>query len=99
MSEPIHTTRSATGSEPSRLEPTAFGLACGILWAGGVAVLGLTARIGWGRRWERLLADVYRGYSETVPGLAIGAAWAFVDAFTGGYIFAWLYNRLSQQLG
>ncbi len=61
------TVPESMASETSRLDPWAFGLACGLLWAGAVAVLGLTARIGWGKRWERLLADVYRGYNETVP--------------------------------
>ena len=26
-------------------------------------------------------------------GLAVGALWAFVDGFAGGYAFAWLYDR------
>ncbi|WP_458190425.1 bacteriophage holin [Haladaptatus sp. NG-WS-4] len=84
-------------SETSRLDPWAFGVACGMLWAGAVVVLGLTARIGWGKRWERLLADVYRGYNETISGLAIGAVWAFFDALTGGYLFARLYNHFRQE--
>lgn len=85
----------ATGS--AELDSTAFGLACGLLWSGAVALLGVTARVGWGRRWERLLADVYRGYSETFPGLIVGAAWAFLDGFAGGFVFARLYNRLRRR--
>jgi len=83
-------------SGTSRLDSEALGLACGLLWAGGVATLGLMARVGWGKRWERLLADVYRGYDETAPGLAIGAAWAFSDAYFGGYVVGRLYNRFRQ---
>jgi len=83
-------------SETPRLDAWAFGMACGLLWAGGVVVLGLIARVGWGKRWERLLADLYRGYNETVPGLAVGAAWAFFDAFSGGYVVGRLYNRFRQ---
>lgn len=78
----------------SKLDPRAFGLACGLLWAGAVVVLGVLARFGWGDRWERLLADVYRGYGESTTGLAIGAVWAFLDGFSGGYAFAWLYDAL-----
>jgi hypothetical protein len=78
----------------SSLDARAFGLACGLLWAAGVAFLSLTARVGWGRRWERLLSDVYRGYDETASGLLVGALWAFFDAGVGGYVFAALYNRL-----
>lgn len=80
----------------TRLDSRAFGLACGLLWAGAVVVLGVTARFGWGRRWERLLADVYRGYDETTAGLVAGALWAFLDGLSGGYGLAWLYNRLSR---
>lgn len=76
------------------LDARAFALACGLLWAVGVVGLGLLARSGWGRRWERLLADAYRGYDESGRGLAVGAGWAFADGFTGGLAFAWLYNRL-----
>ncbi len=46
---------------PTRLNPSAFGLACGIFWSFGVAIIGLTARRGWGQRWEQLFADIYRG--------------------------------------
>ncbi|WP_254531571.1 bacteriophage holin [Natrinema gelatinilyticum] len=91
MAEPI--SEPTVGHESTPLEPEALGLACGLFWASGVALLGVTARFGWGKRWERLLADMYRGFSESLPGLTIGAAWAFVDAFTSGYIVASLYNR------
>ncbi|WP_254525083.1 bacteriophage holin [Natrinema caseinilyticum] len=94
ISQPREATQPAANREPARLDPDAFGLACGLFWAGAVALLGLTARFGWGERWEQLLADMYRGFSETLSGLLIGAAWAFVDAFTSGYVFAWSYNRL-----
>lgn len=76
------------------LDTAAFGLACGLLWSGAVAALGITARFGWGKRWERLLADFYRGYNETTSGLVTGALWAFFDGLSGGYAFAWLYNSL-----
>lgn len=78
----------------TELDSRAFGLACALLWSGAVSLLGLTARFGWGRRWQRLLADLYRGYDETASGLLVGALWAFADGLSGGYAFAWLYNRL-----
>ncbi|WP_440991795.1 bacteriophage holin [Haloarchaeobius baliensis] len=83
----------------TRLDSSAFGLACGLLWSAAVVLLGITARIGWGRRWERLLADVYRGYDESGSGLLVGALWAFLDGFLGGYAFAALYNRLRRVTG
>jgi hypothetical protein len=84
-------------TESAQFDARAFGFACGVLWAGAVVVLGITSRFGWGRRWQRLLADVYRGYDESVSGLVLGALWAFVDGMTGGYTFAWLYNRLRRR--
>ncbi|WP_265111101.1 bacteriophage holin [Halosolutus halophilus] len=93
-SETMQEPRRTTISEPSRLEPNAFGLACGIFWAGAVAAIGLTARVGWGKRWEELLADMYRGFNETRSGLIIGAGWAFLDGFTSGYVVASLYDRI-----
>jgi len=80
----------------TQLDARAFGLACGALWSGAVVALGLAARVGWGRRWQRLLADVYRGYDETPSGLVIGALWAFFDGGTGGYALARLYDRFSR---
>lgn len=81
-------------TECLEIDSRAFGLACGILWSVAVAFLGFTARFGWGERWERLLADFYRGYNDTVGGAIIGGLWAFVDGFTGGYLLARLYNGL-----
>ncbi|SEH18124.1 hypothetical protein SAMN04487967_3657 [Natronorubrum sediminis] len=94
--ETMQKPRQTAISESSRLDPNAFGLACGIFWAGAVAAIGLTARVGWGKRWEELLADMYRGFNETRSGLVIGAGWAFLDGFTSGYIVASLYNRILQ---
>lgn len=61
--------------EARSLDTRAFGLACALLWSGAVIVLEITARFGWGKRWQRLLADVYRGYDGTVSGLIAGAIW------------------------
>lgn len=95
-SEAMQASHQTAISEPSQLAPNALGLACGIFWAGAVAIIGITARVGWGKRWEELLADMYRGFSETWPGLVIGAIWAFLDGYSSGYIVASLYNRFLQ---
>lgn len=83
-------------TEPRPIDARAFALACGLLWSGLVVLLGLGARLGWGRRWQRLLADVYRGYDASLPGLVVGAAWALADGLIGGYGFARLYNLLTR---
>lgn len=83
-------------SKSSKLDPTALGLALGIIWAGGVAALGLIARIGWGESLHDLIADLYIGYDETTTGILIGAIWGFADALVGGVLVGWLYNTLTQ---
>ncbi len=75
-----------------RVDTTALGKAMGLLWAGAVVVLGVTARRGWGTDWRDLLADVYLGYDSSRKGLLIGAVWAFADAFVGAYLLGWFYN-------
>jgi len=75
-----------------RVDGKALGKATGLLWAGAVVVLGLTARRGWGEEWRDLLSDVYLGYDSTNRGLVLGAVWAFVDGFVGASLLAWLYN-------
>lgn len=92
---PSATLHSHAMAEPTKLDSRAFGLACGLLWSGGVVFLGIVARFGWGQRWQQLLADLYRGYDETAMGLVVGALWAFFDGLSGGYAFSWLYNRLA----
>jgi hypothetical protein len=42
-----------------------------------------------------LLGSLYLGFRPTLPGSAIGGAWAFVDGTLAGVLVAWLYNRVS----
>jgi NhaP-type Na+/H+ or K+/H+ antiporter len=80
------------------VNPTALGLALGLLWGGGMAVLGLVSRIGWGRKLREVFEDLYVGYDKTNVGIAIGALWGFLDAFVAGFLLGWLYNRLEQHV-
>jgi len=41
------------------------------------------------------LDHFYFGYSFTYVGAVIGGIWGFVDGAIGGFVFAWLYNKLS----
>ena len=60
-----------------------------------MVVLGVLSQIGWGNRWRWLFADLYPGYGSSLPGLMIGAAWAFFDGATVGAAFARLNNALT----
>ncbi|MFG0252052.1 MAG: hypothetical protein ACF8NJ_04175 [Phycisphaerales bacterium JB038] len=85
-----------------RLNVCAFALALGILW--GLAVFAIT---WWVIIWQgisdppeiTLLGRVYKGYSVSYLGSAIGLAWGLGSAFVAGGVFAWLYNLLSCSAG
>ena len=78
-----------------KLSPRAFGLAIGIVWGGGVLFMGLLALVcSWAQPFVDVLSVMYLGYDTSLIGLLAGTAWGFLDAFIGGVIFAWLYNKL-----
>ena len=78
-----------------KLDSIRFGLAAGIVWGLGMVFLALLARLlDWGGPAVSLLSSVYLGFAATWAGLFIGAIWGFADGFIGGFLIAWLYNRL-----
>ena len=79
-----------------KLNPKALGLACGILWGAGVLIMGLLAMVcSWAQPVVDVLSVIYLGYGASILGALIGTLWGFVDAFLGGWVLAWLYNKLS----
>ena len=80
----------------NRLNPKALGLALGILWGAGVLFMGLLAMVcGWAQPMVDVLSVMYLGYSASILGALIGTLWGFVDAFVGGWVLAWLYNKFA----
>ena len=79
-----------------KLNPMAFGLACGILWALAVFLWTWVVILMGGSDYElfALLGKIYLGYSATPLGSVVGLVYGFVDGLIGGWIFAWVYNRL-----
>lgn len=78
-----------------KIDIKAFALACGILWGGGVLLGSWWIILLDGPQGSApLLGSIYRGYTLTPLGSLIGFAWALVDGFIAGAIFAWLYNTL-----
>ncbi len=79
-----------------KLNIKAFALACGILWG-----LGLFALTWWLIAFEGITNEVtmigrlYRGYTISPIGSLLGLLYGFIDAFIGGAILAWLYNRIA----
>jgi len=80
------------------LDAKRFGLAAGILWGLAVFVLTLIAHFtGLWLQFMDTISYIYPGYKVSLIGSLVGTAWAFVDAFVGFYIFAWLYNKLGSK--
>lgn len=78
----------------NKLDPKACGLAFGVLWGAGVLFMGILAFITtWAQPFVKVLSVMYVGYSVSIVGVLIGTVWGFIDAFLGGWVFAWLYNK------
>lgn len=78
------------------LDKKAFGLALGILCSFCLFVTTLwVMAVGAGDHIE-MLKRFYWGYSISVPGAFLGALYAFIDGFLGGWVLAWLYNRFTR---
>ena len=81
----------------NKLDAKALGLSCGILWGGAMLFLGIFDIFStWGCGITKVMSTLYIGYQPTVLGSFIGAAWGFVDAGVGGFVFALLYNKLAK---
>ena len=81
--------------EVIRLSRNVLGLTLGILCAGGIFlatnILVLKGGTNVGRHLQ-LLNQFFPGYSVTLGGSVIGAAYAFVAGYLGGWIIAVVYN-------
>ncbi len=79
----------------SGLNPSKFGLAMGILLGLAMLIIGITATYaGYGVDIVALCGSMYIGYDMTLVGSIVGGIWGFFDGLIGGFIFAWLYNKL-----
>ncbi len=80
-----------------RLSPLALGLSIGVIWALSVvfiAILNIT--LGYGVGFISAVGSVYIGYTATIMGIIIGAAFALIDGIIGGVLIAWFYNIFSK---
>lgn len=80
--------------EKMKLSPMALGCAMGILWAASLLLMGLIASFyAYGKPFVMAVGGLYLGYEPSILGSFIGAGIGFIDAFIGGALLAWLYNR------
>lgn len=83
--------------EVLRLNGIILGLVLGIVGAIGIFVATNWLVIKGGARVGPhlgLLAQFFPGYSVTVLGSFVGAAYCFVGGFAAGWVVAWVYNRV-----
>jgi hypothetical protein len=83
--------------EKTKLNTVALGLALGIFWGLSVLVMGLIAtHATYGKPFVETLALMYPGYAPTVMGSIYGGLIGFADAFIGGFLVGWLYNKFNR---
>jgi len=93
-----HTNRKKQKDEKSEchiMNTKRVAYTCGIFWALSIGLFGIASGVfGMGAPLVHLLGSFYLGYDNTFLGIILGMIWAAVDGVIGGYIFAWLYNKL-----
>ena len=78
----------------NKLSVKGLALAGGVLWSFYTLLIGLAAWLfNWGTGLVSVMASLYIGFSPTLAGSLIGAAWAFIDGVIGGAVIAWVYNK------
>ena len=80
-----------------KLSIRALAITAGLLWGGGVLLVGL-CNLAWpsyGRAFLELCSAIYPGYhaNPTIGSVIVGTLYALIDGCVGGAIFAWVYNR------
>ena len=81
-----------------RLNTRAFAVACGVFWSLMIFLATIWLLIfGFEGTVISNLDHFYFGYSFSYFGAVIGAIWGFFDGAIGGFIFAWLYNKLASE--
>ncbi|MFH1456371.1 MAG: bacteriophage holin [archaeon] len=81
----------------SLFQPVKIGLAIGILWSVTVFITTIYSMwTNYAPDFLNIFSQMYPGHSVSLLGASIGAVYGFVDLFIMGFIFAWLYNKLTK---
>ena len=91
--------KTNTKQKFSQIHKTKFALASGIVVALIVflsTIFGVYGLFGGFPGWNDLIRDIYGslGYSISLTGALIGAAYSFIDAFIVTWILGFIYNKL-----
>lgn len=80
----------------NKLSVKAMAIAGGILWGFYMLFLGWAAFFGWGNALVEMMSSLYIGFTATLLGGVIGAAWGFADGAIAGAIIALVYNTVAK---
>ena len=81
-----------------KLNTKSVALSLGIMWSLGIFFISILTLItnSYLHNIVDFLSTIYLGYSLSFSGIIAGMIWGFFDAAIGGFVFAWLYNKLSK---
>ncbi|WP_366944979.1 bacteriophage holin [Candidatus Thioglobus sp.] len=81
-----------------KLNTKSVALSLGIMWSLGILFISILTLItnSYLHNIVDFLSTIYLGYSLSFSGIIAGMIWGFFDAAIGGFVFAWLYNKLSK---
>ncbi|HIB97959.1 MAG TPA: hypothetical protein EYO69_05925 [Candidatus Thioglobus sp.] len=81
-----------------KLNTKSVALSLGIMWSLGILFISILTLItnSYLHNVVDFLSTIYLGYSLSFSGIIAGMIWGFFDAAIGGFVFAWLYNKLSK---
>ena len=81
------------------LNKKVVGITTGIFWGGTVFIFVLgNLLFGWWNTTVTSISGFYLGLAlSSYTGLIFGTLVASIDGFIGGWIFAWLYNKVEKK--
>ncbi len=81
-----------------RLDARSTALTAGILWGASILLIGVGSMLfsGYGGPVLEMVSSIYPGFHNTggFGDLIVGTLYGLADGLIGGFVFAWLYNRL-----
>ena len=74
---------------------TLFGFSVGAVFGLGMFTLVVSSiYIDWGTTLLEQVGTFYIGAEATWKGAIVALVWGFIEGFIGGYLIAWIYNKL-----
>ena len=84
-----------------RLSPKAMAIGFGLLWGGGILVVGLAnlAYPSYGTVYLQAVSSIYPGFhnAHNVVDVLVGTGYGIVDGGAGGFVLTWIYNFFAKE--